>query len=282
MRLSVMFEVGNLPVLPIRPVLPKEAPTRTPVTPQLKLPGARRRYDGLAISLALHVLVLVVLVGHGDRIWSRTLQPGDPALPAGGSAGGGGGNRVAYITLPSIPKPSTPPQFEVMAPVSPPKQVEIAVPEPVVPPVAELQPRDTAIATEAVREGSENVNGNAGPDIGVGAGQSNGGSPGAGAGTGGGGEGGTFRPPEPRNISLPFDEPPKELRGASLNVTFWVRIDGEVERYTVQPAIKDREYARKFDKVMRAFRFTPARAPDGTLVPDTTTISFTLQGKSSS
>jgi TonB family protein len=83
-------------------------------------------------------------------------------------------------------------------------------------------------------------------------------------------------------MAFPFDTPPKELRGVSLSVTFWVRVDGKVERYTVEPAIKDRDYAKKFDEVMRAFRFTPAQAPDGTRVPGTTRISFTLPGKSSS
>jgi len=65
-------------------------------------------------------------------------------------------------------------------------------------------------------------------------------------------------------------------------VTFWVRVDGRVERYQVDPEINDRDYARKFDEVMRAFRFTPARAPDGTRVSGTTTVTFTLPGKSSS
>jgi hypothetical protein len=83
-------------------------------------------------------------------------------------------------------------------------------------------------------------------------------------------------------MAFPFDNPPKELRGISLNVTFWVRVDGRVERYVVEPEIKDRDYAKKFDEVMRAFRFTPARAPDGTRVPGPTRISFTLPGKSSS
>jgi outer membrane biosynthesis protein TonB len=58
-----------------------------------------------------------------------------------------------------------------------------------------------------------------------------------------------------------------------------VRVDGQVERYQVEPAIGDREYARKFDEVIRAFRFTPARAPDGTKVAGTTTVTFTLPGK---
>jgi hypothetical protein len=83
-------------------------------------------------------------------------------------------------------------------------------------------------------------------------------------------------------MAFPFDSPPKELRGISLSVTFWVRVDGVVERYTVEPEIKDRDYAKKFDEVMRAFRFTPAQAPDGTRIPGTTRISFTLPGKSSS
>ncbi len=97
-----------------------------------------------------------------------------------------------------------------------------------------------------------------------------------------GGEGGTFRPPELRDLAFPFDTPPKELRGASLDVTFWVKVDGRVERYEVNPEIDDRDYARKFDEVVRAFRFTPARAPDGTRVAGTTTVTFTLPGKRSS
>ena len=101
-------------------------------------------------------------------------------------------------------------------------------------------------------------------------------------GAGGGGEGGRVRPPELRDLAFPFDTPPKELRGASLAVTFWVRVDGRVERYEVAPEIADRDYARKFDEVIRAFRFTPARAPDGTTVAGTTTVTFTLPGKRSS
>ena len=97
-----------------------------------------------------------------------------------------------------------------------------------------------------------------------------------------GGGGGVVRPPELRDLAFPFETPPKELRGASLDVTFWVRVDGRVERYEVRPPIDDREYARKFDEVIRAFRFTPARAPDGTRIAGTTRVTFTLPGKRSS
>ena len=88
-----------------------------------------------------------------------------------------------------------------------------------------------------------------------------------------------IRPPELRDLAFPFETPPKELRGASLDVTFWVRVDGRVERYEVQPVITDRDYARKFDEVIRAFRFTPARAPDGSRIAGTTRVTFTLPGK---
>ena len=141
------------------------------------------------------------------------------------------------------------------------------------------EPADTAPAAggqtgEAVDTGVGNGAGGAEGAGGVGTGGANG--------TSGGGEGGTLRPPEPRELPLPYDTPPKELRGASLRVTFWVRVDGRVERYEVEPAIKDREYAKKFDEVMRAFRFTPAQAPDGTSVAGVAKISFILPGKSSS
>jgi hypothetical protein len=247
----------------------------------LRLPGAARRYEGLTLSLLLHAVLLIVLVAHGDRIWSRTLAPGDPALRGGESGSGGGGRRVAYITLPSIPKPVPPPQIEVTPPAPPPDLVQTTVPEPALTLPTPVPMADTAAVAEAGDAGGPaNRLAGDGTDGGAGTGA----APGAGVGTGAGagGEGGTFRPPEPRDMAFPFDPPPKELRGVSLSVTFWVRVDGRVERYVVEPEIKDREYAKKFDEVMRAFRFTPARAPDGRLVAGTTRISFTLPGKRSS
>jgi periplasmic protein TonB len=250
---------------------------------KLKLPQSQRHYAGLTASLVLHGMLIGLLVAQGDRLWSRTLAPGDPALRAGANAAAGGGpNRVAYITLPSIPEPEAPAVPRVPAPVPPPKPVEIPAPEPEQPKTVTPALVDTVAAEALARQGPA---AEAGPGAGSGSGppgegQSSG--TGGGAGGGPGGEGGKIRPPEPRDMAFPFDTPPKELRGVSLNVTFWVRVDGRVERYTVEPEIKDRDYAKKFDEVMRAFRFTPARAPDGTRVPGTARISFTLPGKSSS
>ncbi len=251
----------------------------------MKLPQTPRRWSGLAASLVLHGVVLGLLVTHGERLWSRTLAPGD-ALRLGGSpsASGGGGNRVAYITLPSLPEPAATPIPKVAPPVPHPKLVVPPAPQPEQPKAVGPPPVTTAAAPQAAAEapaGDSGTGKGAGPATAQ-DGQGQGSGTGTSAGAGPGGQGGKVRPPEPRDMAFPFDTPPKELRGVSLNVTFWVQVDGKVERYTVEPEIKDREYAKKFDEVMRAFRFTPARAPDGTRVPGTTRISFTLPGKSSS
>jgi hypothetical protein len=273
-----------------RPAPPvHEEPTRPPPPLTLSLPNGPRRYLGLTASLALHGLLIVLLVLHGERVWSRNLSAGAPAPGnPGSSAAGGGGPRVSYITLPSVPEAEAPVARKVPPPVSPPKRVAVPAPQPEKTEVATPVPVDTAshssqeTPTIVASAGQGSGSGPGTPGAG---GQGRGSESGAGTGTNGtgpGGGSGKARPPEPRDMAFPFDSPPKELRGISLSVTFWVRVDGVVERYTVEPEIKDRDYAKKFDEVMRAFRFTPAQAPDGTRVPGTTRISFTLPGKSSS
>jgi outer membrane biosynthesis protein TonB len=235
------------------------------------------------LSVLLHGALLALILTQGERLWRRTPAPGAPSLFRLGG-GGGGGNRVAYITLPS--PPAAAPVMPAPTPVPPPEPVPpVETPEPpaVLPVPTQAAPPDTvpppAGAGVAAGEGPGAGGGTGG---GVGGGVGPGTGPGTGEGTGAGGEGGVVRPPELRDLAFPFDNPPKELRGASLSVTFWVRVDGKVERYQVDPAIADRDYARKFDEVIRAFRFTPARAPDGTRVAGTTTVTFTLPGKRSS
>jgi outer membrane biosynthesis protein TonB len=272
-----------------------ELPTRAPsLPPNLSFPSSRRRYFGLAVSLVLHGALLAVIVFHGDRLWRRTLEPGAPSLFfIWGGGGGGGGNRVAYITLPSSPRPAPQPPTPVTPPQTPPEAVpppveEVQVPQPVPSPAP--QPVDTLPAVAQADSGPATSASGTGPGTGgaTGGGAGGGTGPGIGPGAGdgrgpgAGGEGGVIRPPELRDLAFPFETPPKELRGASLDVIFWVRVDGQVERYEVQPAITDRDYARKFDEVIRAFRFTPARAPDGSRMAGTTRVTFTLPGKRSS
>lgn len=281
-----------------------EAPTReaapNPVPlPHLSLPSGRPRYLGLGLSLAVHAALLALIVFQGDRLWERSLAPGTPALFLfqGGGGGGGGGNRVAYITLPSpperAPQPAPAPRVDPTSVSQPPVEPP---PEEIPPPVDEaevvpppLPPVDTLPAVAAADSGPPSAAAGTARGEGAGSGGGTGGGRGAGAGPGSGdgsgpgaGGGGVVRPPELRDLAFPFETPPKELRGASLDVTFWVRVDGRVERYEVRPAIDDREYARKFDEVIRAFRFSPARAPDGTRIAGTTRVTFTLPGKRSS
>jgi hypothetical protein len=248
-------------------------------------------------SLLIHALIIALAVRSGERLWSRTLAPGDPALAAGGGGGGGGGGgpRVAYIILPPPTAPKMPRMTPVTSPPPPPTKTEpLAAPPPTpvvpapTPPPAPIDTQPTPAVASAPTDGLAGTSPGAGPGAvggtggGVVPGIGSDRGPGAGPGNGGGGAGGSVRPPELRDLAFPFDTPPKELRGASLAVTFWVRVDGRVDRYEVAPEIADRDYARKFDEVIRAFRFTPARAPDGTTVAGTTTVTFTLPGKRNS
>ena len=124
-----------------------EGPTRSPAPLKLKLPQSRRRWSGLTASLLVHGVVLGLVLTYGERLWSRTAAPGDPLILGGRpSAAGGGGNRVAYITLPSLPEPAAAPVPKVAPPVPhpqvvvpparPPEQPKAVAPEPVNTPVA--------------------------------------------------------------------------------------------------------------------------------------------------
>ena len=266
-------------------------PTREPgLPPSLSLPSSRRSYLGLAVSLVLHAMLLGVVVFQGERLWTRTLAPGAPNLfLVQGGGGGGGGNRVAYITLPSSPPPAPQSPAPVTPPETPPEEVpapveETEVVQPIPQPVPQPVESLSAVATAETGSGAPARGAGAGRAGGAGGGNGPGVGPGSGEGRGpgAGGGGGVIRPPELRDLAFPFETPPKELRGASLDVVFWVRVDGRVERYEVQPVITDRDYARKFDEVIRAFRFTPARAPDGSRIAGTTRVTFTLPGKRSS
>src|SRR4051812_19068447 len=67
-RPSVMLDESRaLPDVPDLPVLPPEATTRAPVIPTFRLPYSRSRYPGLVASVALHLLLLMLLVSHGER-----------------------------------------------------------------------------------------------------------------------------------------------------------------------------------------------------------------------
>lgn len=76
-----------------------------------------------------------------------------------------------------------------------------------------------------------------------------------------------------------FEKPPKELRGVTLLVTFFVRADGRVDHVETTPEIRDRDFAKKFVERAETYQFRPARNADGAPVPGVYTINFTLPSK---
>ena len=268
---------------PLRFVIPLTAmapsPTRDFDIDLPNDPGRRRAArSALLVAVLLHVAVIGLVLWRGPEFWAPTPVVGAPSPLRGGGGGGGGGGKqptLVYILPPATKSP-------VPVPVPP-----VIPPPPVTPPPVPavranpnvVAPADSALATAGAGGPGE------GPGTGGGAGGGTGGGQGPGTGTGtgpgaGGGEGGAIRPPVWSAGALPFGETPKALRGRYVDVTFWVAVDGRVERIGIEPPINDAKYREYFSEVMmRTWRFRPARAPSGEAVPGTVTIGFNLPSK---
>jgi hypothetical protein len=57
------------------------------------------------------------------------------------------------------------------------------------------------------------------------------------------------------------------MRGVTIDVNFFVLADGRVDDVVFVPEIPDRDYSKKLKNAMRAYRFRPARSPEGQSVP---------------
>ncbi len=218
------------------------------------------------------VLILLLMEATRDGLW---WQPpallGDPSNPAGG---GGGARQVTMISLPDAAKAVIP-----RAKVPSPSEVPVVVPERIIPPVPAPATDTVAKPTDAA------VTGGAGGGSGGGSGTGSGPGTGPGTGPGSGAAGPTVlvdsarvagRPPEPRQLILPPFDYPKSMRGRTVAVTFFVLVDGRVDRVVFSEEIADRGYAKKLEDTMRAYRFRPARSPTGNPVPGVTTISISF------
>lgn len=254
---------------------PADAAAARPL--RLGLPrGARRSPVSGAISLLLHLLVLAAVLRVGRAMWQ---QP-DPAAGAaferalrGGGGGGGGGQEMVYVAVPKAPPPAAmPAPVPTPAPTPPPPETK---PEPT-PEPAPVAPAPTEVASGAGAGGPGQGTGTGGGS-GVGTGVGSGTGAGAGPGAGTGGEGGVVRPPVWFGGGVPYETPPKDLRGRQISVTFWVGADGRVQKFETDPPLPDGDFARKFAEVMMGYRFKPARAPDGSAVPGTATLTWTLR-----
>ena len=247
-----------------------------------------RRASGVLSSILLHLLIVALLLIPLGRDFARVLTAGDPLAGEGRAGGGGGGaGGRAYISLPAPPR-SAPVAVAVEPPPSTPiPSVSQEVPPVEVPPAVVVDPLPPVPAAAAVPSASATSDsatgtGGAGPGEGGGAGGGTGGGFGPGTGTGvgpgtgtGKGEGGAARPPMLRHQVIPPENPPKELRGIDLTVTFWVTETGSVMRVEVSPAIRDGKFAAKFEESMMQYRFRPGLGPDGKPVASLATHTVT-------
>lgn len=249
--------------------------------PRLALPLERRRTAGFWASLAFHGVLLALLWTRRD-LFVSTPQPGDPRFGSagGGGGGGGGGQQTTYIiALPPSPPPAAVPTMPA-APVITPPMVQTPVAVPAATPVVTDTIPATRTASVAPGAGANPGQGaGAGANGGTGGGQGGGVGPGSGIGNGAGsgGEGGSVRPPEVRGMIPPIGRAPKELRGKTVKVIFFITADGRVERIETQPVIADRDFYKKFSEIMLQFRFKPARAPNGDPVAAVYPIEFMLE-----
>jgi hypothetical protein len=253
--------------------------------PALQLPKEQRSASGLVVSLLFHgaLLALIILgVARGGDM-PVVAGPGLGGLAGGG--GGGGGAEVTYIDLPPLAA-SAPAAAEATAadvPVVIPPPVEEAEEAAPVQPAPEAPPQ---VAVVTPTPGAAQSGDGAGTGTGTGAGNdagSGGGSGGgtgtgigAGVGPGTGGDSTGITPPSWRFFAPPLERPPKELRGQTITIRFWVRADGTVERYQTDPEIEDDDYREKFSEIALGTLWRPARRRDGTAVPAIAEMQVTL------
>ncbi|MES2124043.1 MAG: hypothetical protein V4503_05065 [Gemmatimonadota bacterium] len=75
---------------------------------------------------------------------------------------------------------------------------------------------------------------------------------------------------------LPAPDPPKPDRGKEIDVTLLVDSTGKVTSVSLKPQITDRNYARKFEELMRGYSFLPARDCNGRPIAATTVVTVTV------
>ena len=248
-------------------------PRRPPYRPPIGIPvrGDERRGAGLAFSIAVHALALLLLVAPflGQGLADVLAPPGAGGPgPAGGGGGGRGGTggettneRLRYIQVtPPAPEP-TPPQPEE-------KQPEVPVPPEPVPPKIEIKTQ--APSQEIDLALTAGIGGGSGSDGSTGNGPGSGGGVGSGVGTGrgssvgpgtGGGEGRIY-PPRPVHLLLPPVPIPERVKGQTLTVIFDVDSTGSVLSVDFNPT-KDREFNRRMRERFREYKFHPATQWDG-------------------
>ena len=244
------------------------------IYPSAALPTPRaQRKGGIAFSVALHIAIVALIV------WERVPDVSDDGGSGGpgerGGGGGGGSGVVTFIQMPAYVPPRSELTYRVQR-REPQPQVTIQ-PQVVVRPNISRSARVTRqIATRTIRSGR-------GVGSGLGRGPGSGGGIGTGEGTGTGsdrgpgtGGGGRFVPPSPRNISLPPQPTPGELKGKAFDILFSLDEYGNVTDVTVSPWVQHASYRERWMRQLRDFVFNPATAADGTPIPSHFTITMRI------
>jgi protein TonB len=244
--------------------------SRPAIVPEFRVPKPRRQSGRWAVlSVAIHVLMVLMIVGVETGFFAEVFGTGGGPGPAGGG-GGGGAERITYVELPAFTTPA-------LAAPRPSRAQEIRF-DPERPNVRQIPLPERRLNVRRPTEMLERVSA-VGSDRGTGGGPGQGPGSGGGRGTGlGTGTGSHVGPgtggnqpyvyaPEPRSITYPIVTVPADLKGAELTIHFWVDARGRVTRVEFDPPIRDRAYRDALRETLLAWAFYPARTASGAPVP---------------
>jgi hypothetical protein len=264
---------------PTHPDHPGRRPRRLPAT---GLPPARdNRRFWTAVSLALHVLLIVLVIGptvsHTGIVIERPQGAGGLG-PAGGGGGGRRGTggvqeRVTYVR-PAPPPAPTPTVAAVIPPPTPIVQPKPVPPPEITPP--QITPPEIKAEVKADVKVADATAPKPGTGGGTGSDGSNGTGPGSGGGTGSGigtgrgsgtgpGTGGGVQanyPPTAIELFIPPLPYPEKLRGFHLVAEFDVDSTGKVLDWKYN-STGDRGYDKRLEDALKGTRFRPGTTPDG-------------------
>jgi protein TonB len=282
------------PNAPTSPVPPGRRQRRLPAS---RLPAARdgRRLASL-VALALHVLVILLIIGPTTTHTGIVIERPQGAGGLGPAGGGGGGKRgtggtqerVTYVRPAPPPSPTLAPVAVIPppTPIPQPKPVpppEVKPPEPT-PPEVKVEAKPEAKSAEPTAP-TPGIGGGTGKDGSNGTGPGSGGGTGSGIGTGRGsgtgpGTGGGVQenfPPTAIEMFIPPLPFPAKLRGFRLVAEFDVDETGKVLDFKFN-STGDRGYDKRIDEILKGTRFRAGTTPDGKPIRMKAQISYVLGG----
>jgi protein TonB len=233
-----------------------------------------------AVSLALHVLLILLIIGPAVTHTGLVIERAQGAGGLGPAGGGGGGKRgtggtqerVTYVRPAPAPVAVAAAVLPPPTPVAQPKPPEVKPPEvkpeptpPEVAPEPKVETKSTEVtAPTPGTGGGTGRDGTNGTGPGTGGGTGSGIGTGRGSGTGPGTGGGVQEnyPPTAIELFIPPLPFPAKLRGFHLIAEFDVDVTGKVLDFKFS-STGDRGYDKRIDEVLKGTRFRPGTTPDG-------------------